>query len=370
LNEGRHPACSGQQSPFWGFLLLENSMAREQNKPTDWRDDISKAMEAGEPEVVEEVEETTETTETNEKPRDETGKFKTKEEEKPEETPEETPEPKAEAKPAERIDPPAHFTADEKKYFESLAPEQQQWIASSVKRMSSTVDKRMQELSTHQRRVQAFDEVLTPYRDQFALQGMDDVAAVRFLTATYTQLQKDPANTIRWLAQRYGVNLNQQEAEQDPQTSQVLGYVQKLEQSLQQTQNTIQQERYNNTLGRVNQFAEEKDAQGNARRPHFEAVVGDMMKLIQGGIVAPDDLQMAYDRAVAFHPELVPVAVPQPAQKPATVEKTDAVLSAAEKAARAKKAAAGVKSGAGSPKTEAPKTQRDEIRDLVEASMK
>jgi hypothetical protein len=347
-------------------------MAREQNKPTDWREEIGKAIDSKEPEVevkAEEVEEkeTPEVEEPEGRQRDETGKFKAKEEkeEKTEVKTDEVEKPVV----VEKIDPPAHFTADEKKFFESLAPEQQQWIASSVKRMSSTVDKRMQELSTHQRRAQAFDEVLSPYRDQFALQGMDDVSAVRFLTATYTQLQKDPANTIKWLAQQYGVNLNQQEADQDPQTTQVMGVVQQLQKSLQETQQTIQQERYNNQLGKVNQFAAEKDAQGNARRPHFEAVVGDMMKLIKGGIVPPDDLQTAYDRAVLFHPELTPVAQP-PAPKPTTVETTDVVKDAAEKAARAKKAAAGVKSGAGSPNTQAPKSQRDTIADLVEASMK
>lgn len=340
-------------------------MAREQTKPSDWRDDISKTMEETSTEdVVDEVEELPEPEkekEKEEKPRDETGKFKEKEE-----TPEAiTEEPVA----VEKIEPPAHFTADEKKYFESLATDQQQWIASSVKRMSSTVDKRMQEMSTHQRKSQAFDEVLTPYRDQFARQGMDDVAAVRYLTATYKQLQQDPANTIRWLANQYGVNLNQQEVDQDPQTQQVYGVVNQVQKGLKELQDTIQQERYNSSLAKVNQFAAEKDAQGNTMRPHFEAVVGDMMKLIQSGIVEKDDLRAAYERALLFHPELTPVT-PPPAPKPATVEKTDAVLSAAEKAARAKKAAAGVKSGAGSPKTEAPRSQRDEIRDLVEASMK
>lgn len=342
-------------------------MAREQNKPTDWRDEIGKTLEASEPEKVEEPEVEAEKPEKVEgKERDETGKFKAKEE-KEEAT--ETAEVQEPEKPAEIIEPPAHFTADEKKYFESLPPEQRKWIASSVKRMSSTVDKRMQEYSTHQRRAQAFDEALTPYRQQLAMRGVDEITAIKQLFSTYDQLQRDPVNTIKWLAKSYGVDLSQtQEEPQDPQVQTLMNHITELKQGFSTIQGTLSKEREGQMLNVVNQFSNEKDAQGNLKHPHFEAVVNDMMKLIQAGIVQPMELETAYKHALTFHPELN--TVPQvPKVPPAPKIEETPINEAAEKAARAKKAAAGVKSGAGSPKTEAAKTQRQVIEELVSKSM-
>ena len=333
-------------------------MAKEMNKPTDWREEIGKAMDIDEKPEVEEPEiPEPETKEPDEKPRDESGKFKAKEE---------SGEPAPET-PTTKIDPPAHFTAEEKQYFSTLSPEQQEWIASSTKRMSSTVDKRLQEYSGYQRRAQAFDEALAPYRDQLTAAGMDEIATVKQLFATYAQLRRDPVNTIRWLAQQYHVDLSQQD-EADPQSQQLYAHINQLQQGIQQLQGTYQNDRFTQTLSHVTKFADEKDAQGNPLRPHFEVVVDDMAKLMQSGIVQMNDLQTAYDRALSFHPELTtPVRIPQ---TPATKPETDPVKEAAEKAARAKRAAAGVKSGAGSPKTEAVKTQRQVIEELVSAQMK
>ena len=345
-------------------------MAREFNKPTDWREEIEKTIKSADEPEVEEVEEpeVEEKAEKPEKDRDETGKFKAKEEEAEKAETAETVEQESD-KPAEIIDPPAHFTADEKKYFESLPSEQQKWIASSVKRMSSTIDKRMQESSTYQRRAQAYDEALTPYRQQLAMQGVDEIAAIKQLFSTYDQLQRDPANTIRWLAQSYGVDLSQsQDVPQDPQFVALQNQLGELRQGYSTIQSTLQNERQNQMLNVVNQFANEKDAQGNTKHPHFEAVVNDMMKLIQAGIVENTDLKGAYTIALAKHPELAQVSTQTPAPK--VEQKIDHLKEAAEKAARAKKAAAGVKSGAGSPKTEVAKSQRQEIDDLVSAAMK
>lgn len=346
-------------------------MAREQSKPTDWREEIGKTLEAAEPEKAEKEEEPEVKAEKPEKERDETGKFKAKEETtettETEETTE-TAEVQEPEKPAEIIEPPAHFTADEKKYFESLPPEQQKWIAGSVKRLSSTVDKRFQEYSTHQRRAQAFDEALAPYRQQLAMRGVDEMTAIKQLFTTYDQLQRDPVNTIKWLAKSYGVDLTQAQEEQDPQAQALMNQIAELKQGFSTIQGSLHKERENQMLNVVTQFSNEKDAQGNIKHPHFEVVVNDMMKLIQAGIVPPMELETAYKHALTFHPELN--TVPQvPQVPPAPKTESDPVKEAAEKAARAKKAAAGVKSGAGSPKTEAPKTQRQVIEELVSKSM-
>lgn len=370
-------------------------MARENNRSTDWRDELGKVIDASSKEEVETgKEETTDKEEKSERERDETGKFKAKEEAKAEEKSEndesgteekvetseentEGTEIKAEAKEeakAEKIDPPAHFTAEEKKYFETLPPEQQRWIASSTNRLISTADRKIREGSTFQRRAQAFDEVLAPYRQQFALSGVDEVTVIKQLVTAYDFLQRDPANAIKWLAQSYGVDLSQAETETDPALRQVLNQVNQVQHGFQQLQQGIQSEKQQRMLAVVNQFADEKDAQGNLKHPHFEAVVDDMMKLIQAQVVPADNLELAYTRAVLFHPELAP-AVPPVAketvsEKVSDKEKSDPVKEAAEKAARAKKAAAGVKSGAGSPKTEAPKTRRQDIEELVEAQLR
>ena len=191
-------------------------MARENNRSTDWRDELGKVIDASSKDEVEiekeEKYEKEDKSEKTERERDETGKFKAKEETKSEEksekdesgTEEKTEtseentegveikvEAKEEAK-AEKIDPPAHFTAEEKKYFETLPPEQQRWIASSTNRLISTADRKIREGSTFQRRAQAFDDVLAPYRQQFALSGVDEVTVIKQLVTAYDFLQRDP----------------------------------------------------------------------------------------------------------------------------------------------------------------------------------
>jgi len=343
-------------------------MAREAKKSTDWREEIGKVIdEDGKDETPEKVEKE----EKPEKAEKVEKSTKAPEEAGADEEPEKIEEPEAE-EPApieEKIDPPAHFTAEEKKHFEGLPIEQQKWIAGSTNRMISNTDRKLQELSNYQRRTQAFDEILAPYRQQMAMNGMEETTVLKQLFSAYDYLRRDPVNGIRWLAQSYGVDLGQAQAEQseiDPALGQVMQQVTQVQQGFQQLQNTIQSDKQQQMLSVVNKFADEKDAQGNLKHPHFEAVIDNMMKLIQAKIVPADDLETAYTRAVGFAPELVPAA-PIP-QKPTQAK--DAVTEAAEKAARAKKASAGIKSGAGSPKTDAPKSRRQEIEDLVDAQLK
>jgi len=297
---------------------------------------IQDEEETGEPEETEEI--------TDEELEEETG-----EEENDEEL-EEDP-----------LEAPAHWSAEDRETFNNAPREAQEFVLRRHKEMEADYTRKTQETAEARKRGEQFDDVLAPYRQQFGLQGMDDVGAVRQLFSIYGSLQQNPAETIQWLAQQYGIDLAQPKQEEiDPVISQLNQRFSNLESQITQQNQTAAMQAQQQVSAQITGFAQAKDEAGNLKHPHFETVKEQMGRLVGSGIAS--DLDDAYAKAVRLHPDLTEQIKTQEQEK----KEREAIERKKQAAAKAKKAASGVKSGTTTgKKAPAEMSLEDEIRSLV-----
>lgn len=330
--------------------------------------DEQETVEAPEVEAVEETAETK-----TERARDETGKFTKAEKEEPEEKAEEVKAEEQSAVPVvDEIIPEEHWSDADKGAFTAIPVEHRKWVMDRYKRLEADNTRKSQEAASLRSYKQQFDAILQPYRQEFALAGLDEAGGVRYLLAVRDALKNKPAETLNWLAQQYGVDLRQvAEGIQppDPATQAVTQQVNQFGQKLTQIEQSLQQNAEQQAYRMLDTFAQEKDATGNPKHPHFEAVVETMTQLMKSGMVQLGDLETAYKQAVLLKglttttaaPATAPVTVAQPDKKKEELDK-------AAIAAKAKKAAAGV-SGGTSKKTDRKMSLRDELAARVDGSL-
>jgi cell division protein ZapA (FtsZ GTPase activity inhibitor) len=222
--------------------------------------------------------------------------------------------------------------------------------------MEADYTRKTQETAQSRKLGEQFTEVLSPYRQQFALQGMDEVAAVRQLVSIYDNLQQNPAETIQWLAENYGVDFAQDQEQVDPATQRILQEVNTLKSQLNQNQQAQQAQVQQQIFNEITAFENAKDETGNPKYPHFPQVREAMGKLVASGMA--NDLDSAYLMAINVNPELsqqVQKTSQEQARKEAEAKKKAA-------AAKAKKAASGVRSGSNGKKQSEEMTLEEEIR--------
>jgi hypothetical protein len=256
-----------------------------------------------------EIAETEEAEPLPEPPEQEQQEEETEETDETEEVAAKDDEEKAEDEPLEAIAPPQHWPNDFKEQFEKMDATGQHLFMKRYKDLEGDYTKKTQSLAKYRKRQEAFDEIMKPHMDDFSRAGMDEVGAVRQLLAAHDYLRKDPKQAILWLAKNYGVDMSEvgidsteEDDYADPQVKALQQQVAQLQGFLQNQQQTQMQSVQQNTQSMIDQFAGEKDANGNPKHPHFDEVRDRMGVLIQGN-QAPD-LATAYDMAVYADPKL------------------------------------------------------------------
>ena len=204
---------------------------------------------------------------------------------------------------------PEHWPAEEREVFDALPEEAKTFALSQGERLYSHHQKRMEELSSERdslERLRPLEQEMAPYREQLRLQGVAEQDVVRQLMAVRHSLQTAPADTIRWLAQQTGVDLNQIETETlvDPQEQRLAQVEQQVQQSNQANAQAIQQQQHNAAYQQaesaLGQFMSAKDENGNLLHPHVENVQVTMTELANADIASQKqiDLEDLYQRAI------------------------------------------------------------------------
>ena len=265
----------------------------------------------------------------------------------------------------EKLDPPSHWASEDKELFSGQPKEVQEWLLNRHKSMEADYTRKTQELAETRRYKEQVDGLLNPYRQQFAMQGMDDVGAIRYLVSWKQYLDTNPQQAIQALARDYGVSFDQTQPDEDVDPAiaalnrEINGMKAQEAQRAQQAQLAQQQA----LTQQVDAFRNTKDETGNPKYPHFDTVRADMAVLIQGG--KAQGLEDAYESAVRLHPDIFDASLREKIAKEQAGKSEEAKRKAETekkaKAAKAKKAASGVKSGSASVQKDAPKTLRDEI---------
>jgi hypothetical protein len=269
---------------------------------------------------------------------------------------------------------PEHWPTEEREAFDALPDEAKTFALTQGERLYSHHQKRVEELASEREvldRLKPLEQEIAPYREQLRLQGVAEQDVVRQLMAVRHSLQTAPADTIRWLAQQTGVDLNQIETETlvDPTEQRLAQVEQQVQQSNQANAQAIQQQQHNvayqqaeNALG---QFMSAKDENGNLLHPHVENVQVTMTELANADISANKliDLEDLYQRAIWQNAET----------RDAMLKERDGNILAEQKqnqkqrVSRAKRANTTIRSTADSPAS--PKvTLRQELSNLLDTA--
>lgn len=269
---------------------------------------------------------------------------------------------------------PEHWPTEEREAFDALPDEAKTFALTQGERLYSHHQKRVEELASEREvldRLKPLEQEIAPYREQLRLQGVAEQDVVRQLMAVRHSLQTAPADTIRWLAQQTGVDLNQIETETlvDPTEQRLAQVEQQVQQSNQANAQAIQQQQHNvayqqaeNALG---QFMSAKDENGTLLHPHVENVQVTMTELANADISANKqiDLEDLYQRAIWQNAET----------RDAMLKERDGNILAEQKqnqkqrVSRAKRANTTIRSTADSPAS--PKvTLRQELSNLLDTA--
>lgn len=162
-----------------------------------------------------------------------------------------------------------------------------------------------------QAKLKAFEDLLAPGRQQRALQNIDDTTYVRNLIAAGDVLDKNPEQGLRWLAQRYGVDLQKlanpeaggQQPVIPPEVRQLQEEHARIKAYLHEQQQAAEQQNLARAGEWIQQFASQKDPQGQPLYPHFDAVIHDIVFAVQNQLAKGEqvDVKAAYDKAVRLN---------------------------------------------------------------------
>ncbi len=300
---------------------------------------IDEVVDTEEVEVVEEapksmddtIRETYEKLQAEERARDEKGRFvaqeSQQEEVKEEVTPEVTPEPVVPP-----VVPPEVQRLGLKKEEAEAYAQAPEILKQAFIRRSEEMHKGLDQFRQKAQFGAQMEQVITPYMQHIQAMGATPEVAVSRLLNAEAQLRygtpEQKQAMFYNLAQDYGVQLNGEMPQVDPNVSVLQQQIQQLTGWIQEKQRTDEQRQQESLNSEIQRFASDPS------HKHFEAVRNDMAALLQGGVV--QTLQEAYDRAVYANPNTRALMLAE--QQAQAEEKRKQEL--AQKAQEAKKAAA------------------------------
>lgn len=210
------------------------------------------------------------------------------------------------AQPASKpVGPPPGWSAESKAFFESLPPDHP--LRMDVAKREEEVSNGFKSYSEKTKQYDAIEQVVAPFRGRFQQYGVqNDAQAISSLFQWEAAIASNPVEGLQRLAQTYGVDLSQfaQRSTAPSDGSQgipehlrpVLDEFGQLKQqvtSMLSSQQMAEQQRISSEL---QSFAKDK--------PHFDKVRVAMGQMMQAGLVAPNDLDGAYQRAIWADPDL------------------------------------------------------------------
>lgn len=226
------------------------------------------------------------------------------------------------------------------KHFTALPAEAQQYVAQT-----------MEAVNNQGRRYAAFEQMIAPRYQAWALSGMTPEGAVNQLLALSDFAGKDPQGFLKYFAQQQNINLEDLAFGPDPvdpayaALQSQFGQLQQQLHVMTSAQNQQQQAALVNTIA---QEIEAKDASGAYKYPHMEDLGDNIMPYIQvvrgerPQAQVAEVIQEAYDRACWANPNVRTKM--QAAQ--ATTQQAQQLAQSAEAVRKAQRAGSSVPSGA------------------------
>lgn len=241
----------------------------------------------------------------------------------------------------EPLKAPSDWSESAKAAFSKAPPEVQQALIDRTREMQADYTRKTQEVANTRKRVEAIENVVSPYTQYLASKGMMPDQAIRALLDKQVALDTNPASVIAQLIRENAVTPEQIA----PYLQQSSGYndpaIQQLTQELLSVKSYVHSQEqakadYEATTV-LTTFQSEKDAFGNPKRPHWDAVK-ELLPALVSTIEADDPSLSSYElleRAYAV------------AEKPIKAAQRAAIEQRQKKVAAAKIAGSSVTSSPG-----------------------
>lgn len=213
----------------------------------------------------------------------------------------------AQPKPAStQVGPPPGWSAESKAFYNSLPPDHP--IRKDVAKREGEISEGFKTKTQELNRYQEIEQAIAPVRQVFQQAGIhSDAEAIKNLLGWENSF-RNPATRVQSfhnLARQYGVDLSQlAQGPSEPSTAQdipahlrpVLDQFGNIANDVQTLKSELQRRDQETISAKLSDFAKDK--------PHFEKVRVNMGKLMQAGLVSPDDLDGAYQKAISLDPEV------------------------------------------------------------------
>lgn len=271
----------------------------------------------------------------------------------------------------DEVEAPAEMSAEQRVAFKALPIDAQRQVAERYTEVRRTLTQKTEEISKERAKIEEFEKVFEPHRQQLELQGITPAQAASRLLAAQRLLESNPVEGFNWLAKSLGVDLRQlapqpdkEEEFLDPTVKALKDEVSSLRAELNQQKVGTQSARAQEVQKIISDFKSAKDEAGNLKHPHFDNP--DVQAVISGLVGQGKSLDEAYERAVFVLPE-VRTKIAEDAAKAAQAEAAKKAEEARkQKLVAAKTAAQTIRSRG----TADEKTQSVSIEDALRAAMR
>lgn len=274
----------------------------------------------------------------------------------------------AQPKDSKPVGPPSGWSKEAQALWETL-PEA---VKADAVRREAEVAKGFDEYRGKVKQFEAIEQVLAPARARFQQQGVtNDAEALRNILSWEASLA-NPATRIEaftGLARQLQIDLSTlaQNSSQAPSAvpqdipeslRPVLDQFGRVIQDVTQIKTDLQRSQEDRIASEIQSFAKDK--------PHFEKVRVLMGQLMSAGIVPPNDLAGAYQRAIAIDPEVsAAIKADEDAKRAEELRKQQAAKASSARLAAASPAQ---RAPAGSPNGAAPAAKKG-VRESIMASV-
>lgn len=212
------------------------------------------------------------------------------------------------------LTPPGTWSAEERAEFIELPEKAQSAILRREGDRDRAFGQKQTEMDRAIKQYADLDQVLEPHKEGLALRGMTSATLLSQYIATSQALAENPKDTLRYLAEQYGVDLsiiNQAAPEETPEIAKLRRELNETRAAVTQFQNSqnqqhtdLQGQRRAALANTLTTFANAQDETGGLKYPHFEELRKDMSAMVSaaGQQGQEMDLDEAYQRALWASP--------------------------------------------------------------------
>ena len=189
----------------------------------------------------------------------------------------------------EWMDAPKSYTKEYQDTFKTLSPEWRKYLIEREKQVERGFSEKNNRIDAYKWADNAFNS----RQERMAKLGFSKAQDyIEHMTAIDDALELNPAETIKALANAYGVNFG----ETTNSDTEVQRQIANMQQEMQSYKTFIQNQQQMQANNEFNAFINAKDDAGNPKHPYFEDVRTDMQEILRQG--GARNFEEAYTKAI------------------------------------------------------------------------